>query len=131
MSEHRWSWTSEIKLPSRKGAHIALLEDILLELERLGWSKDSRDYFGIQMALEESLSNAIRHGRAKVVRIELEKGDGLRLAVEDDGEGIGDSRESSGGFGLVSMRERAEALGGTLQVAPAAGRGTRVDVWLP
>jgi len=81
--------------------------------------------------VREAVSNAIRHGRAKVVRIELEKGDGLRLAVEDDGEGIGDSRESSGGFGLVSMRERAEALGGTLQVAPAAGRGTRVDVWLP
>ena len=49
------------------------LEEILQELERLGWER-SRDYFGIQMALEESLSNAIRHGNkcdeSKQVQVE-------------------------------------------------------------
>src|SRR5690242_4862758 len=93
MSDHRWSWTSEIKLPSRKGAHIALLEDILLELERLGWPKDSRDYFGIQMALEESLSNAIRHGNkcdeSKNVHVECKaSGDKFWFRVTDEGPGF-------------------------------------------
>jgi serine/threonine-protein kinase RsbW len=93
MSEHRWSWTSEKKLPSRKGAHIPLLEEILLELERLGWQKDSRDYFGIQMALEESLSNAIRHGNkcdeSKHVLVECKaSGQQFWFRVTDEGPGF-------------------------------------------
>ncbi len=37
MSEPSWSWTSQKELPSRRGAHMPLLEEILQELERLGW----------------------------------------------------------------------------------------------
>src|SRR6185312_13212030 len=58
MSDICWRWTSRKELTSRKGAHIEFLEEILRELERLGWQKDSRDYFGVLMAGEESLSNA-------------------------------------------------------------------------
>jgi serine/threonine-protein kinase RsbW len=91
MSEPSWSWTSRIELPSRKGAHLPHLEEILQELERLGW--DGRDYFAIEMALEESLSNAIRHGNkcdeSKQVLVECKASpEQFWLRVTDQGNGF-------------------------------------------
>ncbi len=93
MSEPSWSWTSRKELPSRSGAHIPLLEEILQELERLGWDRDGRDYFGVQMALEESLSNAIRHGNrldeSKRVLVECKVSpERFWLRVTDEGTGF-------------------------------------------
>ena len=93
MSEPSWNWTSRKELPSRKGAHLPLLEEILQELERLGWDRDSRDYFGVQMALEESLSNAIRHGNkldeSKRVHVECKVSpERFWLQVTDEGPGF-------------------------------------------
>lgn len=93
MSELSWSWTARRVLESRSGAHIPLLEEILQELEQLGWDRNSRDYFGVQMALEESMSNAIRHGNkldlAKQVLVEC-KASSHRfwLRVTDEGPGF-------------------------------------------
>lgn len=91
MSEHGWNWTSHQQLPSRRNAHIPLMEEILQELERLGW--DGRDFFGIQMALEESLTNAIRHGNrldeSKHVLVECKaSGEQFWLRVTDEGNGF-------------------------------------------
>ena len=93
MSEPGWSWTLRKELPSRRGAHIPLLEEILRELERLGWDPSGRDYFGVQMALEESLSNAIRHGNkldeTKRVHVECKaSADRFWLRVTDEGPGF-------------------------------------------
>jgi serine/threonine-protein kinase RsbW len=93
MSQPSWSWTSRKELPSRRGAHIPLLEEILRELERLGWDPCGRDYFGVQMALEESLSNAIRHGNkldeSKRVHVECKVSpDRFWLRVTDEGPGF-------------------------------------------
>jgi serine/threonine-protein kinase RsbW len=60
MSEHHWSWTSRATFPSHPGAHLPHMQQMLEQLKTLGW--DGRDFFGIEVALEESLSNAIRHG---------------------------------------------------------------------
>jgi signal transduction histidine kinase len=67
------------------------------------------------------------------VSVELENGNGLRLRVEDDGRGFSvDAAPRRGsGLGLVSMRERAEALGGRLTVASRPGEGTSVELVLP
>lgn len=91
MSEPRWTWTVDKKLPSQKGAHLPLLEEILQHLERLGWN--GRDFFGIQMALEESLTNAIRHGNrfdeSKRVHVECKLGsEKFWLRVTDEGPGF-------------------------------------------
>src|SRR4051812_33636945 len=91
MSEHRWSWTASRQLPSRRNAHLPLLEEILNELERRGWR--GRDFFGVQMALEESMSNAIRHGNkcdeSKTVLVECKLSDfEFWLRVTDEGEGF-------------------------------------------
>ncbi len=93
MSEVSWSWTAQRELKSRSGAHIPLLEEILQELERLGWDRNSRDYFGVQMALEESMSNAIRHGNkldeSKCVLVECKASPSrFWLRVTDEGPGF-------------------------------------------
>lgn len=79
----------------------------------------------------EAVSNAIRHGSAGCVRVRLLADAGeRRLVVEDDGHGFDPAAvaERSTGFGLTSMRERARALPGRLQIDSAPGEGTRVWV---
>ena len=78
---------------------------------------------------QEAVSNALRHASATEVRITIQAGATyLRLVVEDDGIGIKGRRLASarGGVGLDAMRERAEAIGGTLEVRDRPGGGTRV-----
>jgi signal transduction histidine kinase len=84
--------------------------------------------------VREAVTNAARHGRATLVRIELANGRGIRLRVSDNGTGFDPARTirtDTSGFGLTSMRERARELGGTLHVRSRPGRGTEVEVALP
>lgn len=81
--------------------------------------------------VREAVTNAARHGGAERVRIELANGKGLMLRVADDGSGFETERRRPGGFGLVSMRERAEALGGTFRLVSGPGSGTEIEVTLP
>src|SRR2546428_954829 len=62
--------------------------------------------------VREGVTNAARHGAANVVRVQFANGRGLRLQVEDDGVGFDPATIESSGFGLVTMRERAAAMGG-------------------
>ncbi len=81
---------------------------------------------------QESITNALRHARhATKVRVAVNSAeDHVRLTVSDDGEPIGEDRNSPG-YGLVGMAERAALLGGTLEAGPASGRGWRVVAVLP
>ena len=81
--------------------------------------------------MREAIGNAIRHGGAKRVSVRLENGDRLRLAVADEGHGFDPDAPRASGYGLTSMRERAEAAGGTITIRSRAGRGTTVEVALP
>jgi signal transduction histidine kinase len=54
---------------------------------------------------------------------------GMRLEIVDDGTGF-DDEEPQSGFGLVTMRDRAEALGGKLRIDSRRGSGTRVELEL-
>ena len=76
----------------------------------------------------EALSNAARHAQAGHVRVALQRQDDeLQVTVADDGKGVG---QAVAGVGLTSMRRRAEALGGQLDIASAAA-GTTVTATLP
>jgi len=78
----------------------------------------------------EALTNAARHSGATSATVQVRlSGDALRLTVTDDGCGI--FAEAAEGTGLRSMRERADELGGTCDVAAEPGHGTRVDARLP
>jgi signal transduction histidine kinase len=83
---------------------------------------------------QEAITNAIRHGKPKLVRVELEFGAKLvKLVVHDDGIGfnVAQPPPSASGFGLLGMRERAEHLGGTCTLHSEPGRGTDVLIEVP
>lgn len=77
--------------------------------------------------VREAVSNAARHAQARHIAVQLERG---CVEIRDDGRGFDPHAGPDGGYGLVSMRERAEAVGGTLQVSSRSGSGTTVRmVW--
>jgi len=86
------------------------------------------------MILREAVANAMRHGRAGSVDVSLSQQSWLRLRVTDDGRGFDAAARAArpdAGFGLQSMEERAQALGGGLVVRSAPGAGTTIEVALP
>jgi signal transduction histidine kinase len=79
--------------------------------------------------VSEALTNATRYARASAVHIWVEEQEGyLRLTVRDDGVGGADPGRGSG---LIGLRDRAEALGGSLKVTSPVDQGTRIAVRLP
>lgn len=83
-------------------------------------------------AMQEGLTNAAKHARARRVRATLTfSEETVTLAVSDDGRGPDDSEAVSGGFGLGSLRERVEALGGTATWGGCPEGGFALEVDLP
>ena len=85
--------------------------------------------------IQEALTNVRKHARATHAWVRIEaKGEEATVTIEDDGRGF-DPEELDCGtlprFGLQTMKERAEAVGGTLEVDARPGHGTRVIVVLP
>jgi signal transduction histidine kinase len=84
---------------------------------------------GLRIALE-GLTNAARHSGASRARISISMdGDALVVAVTDDGTGV--PADVSPGVGLTSMRERADELGGTMELLSPKGGGTTLIARLP
>jgi signal transduction histidine kinase/PAS domain-containing protein len=79
---------------------------------------------------QEALNNALKHAAATSVTVHVRgEGDRVELEVVDNGTGFDlNTERDRGGMGLVSMRERAEKLGGSLTVLSTPGEGTRVKV---
>jgi len=85
--------------------------------------------------IQEALANARKHSGAKMAHVQLGQEDGFIVAgVEDDGSGFDPSIRSRAAFprfGLAIMRERAESIGGSLEIDTSPGRGTRVKIRVP
>jgi signal transduction histidine kinase len=80
---------------------------------------------------QEALSNLAKHSRAQNAALELRRvGGQLLLRISDDGVGF-DSQQESAGLGLVTMRERLNAVGGTMDVASSPTTGTAIEAWVP
>jgi PAS domain S-box-containing protein len=83
---------------------------------------------------QEALMNIAKHANASEVKISLrQEENAIHMAIQDNGSGI-ESWESAnrpGSHGMTIMRERAEAIGGSLRVASSAGQGTRVEIRVP
>ena len=85
----------------------------------------------LEQVLREGLSNAVRHGQATHIQVELAFApDELDLLVTDDGTGIADPPAHTG-EGLRNIRERARRLGGRAEIGPVVGGGTRVSLAIP
>jgi two-component system sensor histidine kinase UhpB len=82
--------------------------------------------------VQEGLTNALRHARARQVRVAVAGGEGrLQVSVSDDGAGLPEDWRAKGHFGLRWLTERAESLGGSLAVERRAEGGTEVRAALP
>ena len=110
---------------------------LAVTVETLGTAEPSPDVATAAFrVLQEALTNVARHAEADTVTITLALADdGVRLTVADDGRGIegpkGRGEIGRQSLGLLGMRERACALGGTLDVRGAPGRGTVVECTFP
>lgn len=82
--------------------------------------------------LQEAVLNVRKHAGARHVRIAGRRHDAsVILTVADDGQGFAPVAVTSGHYGLLTMRERAEAIGGSCDVDSTPGRGTTVRVIIP
>jgi signal transduction histidine kinase len=82
--------------------------------------------------LREAISNSLRHGHARTITVRAQHGDGtVVLAVQDDGAGFDPAAGRDQGHGLANMQARAAAVGGSVNVISAPGKGTRVLLTLP
>jgi len=90
----------------------------------------SRSHEIVQLT-REALSNVTRHAQAQRAAVRLTRqGANAVLTIEDEGVGF-DPREASSGSGLRNMRERAAAIGATLHISSATGKGTKLRFTFP
>lgn len=103
------------------------------EVDRLGETVNITVYRIVQ----ECLNNIVKHARATRAEVRVDRGvepgqDDLRVVVRDNGRGLAEPEAvRATRFGLLGMRERAEALGGTFEMGSEAGAGLTVTVVLP
>jgi signal transduction histidine kinase len=122
---------AEQGLPAAIEAH-ARKSPLVVELEADGIGRYPQDIeAAVYFCCLEALQNVAKYADAAraVVRVSETDGD-LHFAVEDDGAGF-DPAATPRGSGLQNMADRAEALGGTLEVTSAPGAGTQVNGRLP
>lgn len=102
--------------------------EVALQLPAIGLVQDDELATAIYRIIQESMTNIARHANATRVDISLTSDEQhLVLTVSDNGNGIAAGHKSDG-FGLVSMRERANAFGGNFQIISEPGRGLTIRV---
>jgi signal transduction histidine kinase len=92
---------------------------------RLGEHLEAAGYY----IASEAITNVAKHAQASFIDMRADGRDGaLTLSISDDGIGGADP---SRGSGIIGIKDRVEALGGTISVLSTAGHGTALHVWLP
>ncbi|MFC5403002.1 sensor histidine kinase [Cohnella soli] len=82
--------------------------------------------------VQEALSNTLRHAKATKMDIVLHRrGDAVRLGIRDNGIGFDPQVKKQASYGMTNMEERVNELGGSLNVASAPGKGTRIEIRVP
>ena len=105
-----------------------------VEMRGRAWTPAPESDEQLLRIAQEAIGNAVRHGRAKHVRVSLDyERDSVALRVADDGCGFVPSDQRSDGehWGLTTMRERAQRLGGQLRILSGRGEGTIVETTVP
>ncbi len=99
------------------------------KLERMDPDRE----IAIYRIIQESITNVVRHSKAKKVEVRMERNDkGLHISVRDDGIGIADlDRARKQSHGVAGMTQRTRALDGTFKMESRPGEGTRVEVFVP
>jgi len=92
---------------------------------RLDESAEATAYY----VISEATSNAQKHSQASAIRLRASVSGGM-LSVEVADDGVGGAVEEAG-TGLLGLRDRVEAAGGTLEITSPAGQGTRITARIP
>lgn len=83
-------------------------------------------------SVQEALNNIAKHSQARNFAVRLQApADRVQLEIEDDGVGVLTRSPHERGFGLMGMRERAVALGGSMSIHSRRGKGTQIRIMLP
>lgn len=115
---------AELKAKVPMVIHYEIDDDIRL-------SKGIEDH--LFRIIQEALSNTMRHSQASHMEIRLvqREADIVRLSIRDNGHGFDMSAEKLTSYGLVSMKERVNEIGGAIDIISAPGQGTRIDIRIP
>jgi signal transduction histidine kinase len=120
LAKYQKSYAIDVQLDIQEGTSITLPPQSLLQVMRI---------------IQEALTNVRKHTRADKAYVSLAENEGeFILTVEDNGQGfkLEKSQENeSGHVGMQIMRERAESLGGSMEVSTQPGRGTKITVRAP
>ncbi|WP_087972561.1 sensor histidine kinase [Oceanobacillus rekensis] len=82
--------------------------------------------------MQESIQNAIKHGKASLIQVKLEIcGSNLTMVIKDNGKGFDMNIKKDKSFGLIGMRERVEMLDGQLNIKSSLGKGTAIIIKVP
>ncbi len=114
--------------PALKGLARRSPIPVVLDLQTHGRLPE-RIEVTVYYVVSEALTNAAKHSKASAVQVAFAVTDGdVRLDISDDGVGGADP---AGGTGLIGLKDRVEAAGGTLKVQSAPGQGTHLKIMLP
>jgi len=118
------------------------IQELLTELSAkqnldVVWNIDDLEFeMGIEdhlfRILQEAISNTLRHAKASKLEINLRKSDSLAtMKIIDDGVGFDISDRNVGSYGLGTMQERVDEIGGTLKIISLKDMGTQIEVKIP
>ncbi|MDO7907366.1 sensor histidine kinase [Paenibacillus sp. JX-17] len=84
------------------------------------------------LIIQEAMANIVKHADARLVSLFLREGERhVSMSLSDDGQGFQQSETRQGSYGLMTMRERAEKLGGQVAIVSKPGAGTTIRVHIP
>src|ERR671916_3163338 len=119
LQHYATDWSKKSEIPAE--VHVRGEREAPLEVEQ-----------ALFRLAQEALANVAKHSGAGNVEVDLiYASDSLTLRVADDGRGFDPAKNPGEGFGLQSMHERLEKLGGRVEVESAPGKGTRVTCVCP
>ena len=125
----------EIKVPG----HIDYLGELRNFVTKTGKKHGFSDSVvnAFKLSIDEAATNVIKHANAKKVKVSVRRRDNkISITVNDDGRGFDILKTQKmavkkGGFGLFSIRERLEQIGGKMEINSKPGRGTTVKIEAP
>jgi len=115
----------------RQGVAIDVSIDLAYEQGRARERHSPEVETAMYRIVQEALSNAAKHGRAKRAIVEVHEDEtDIHVSVRDDGLGF-DTSEQTEGFGLLGMHERVQLLEGSLRVSSQSGSGATIEASFP
>lgn len=126
--------TSAVEAIAGYAEEFSQVSGLPVDVETVGTDTDVGPKVRVELlrVVQEALNNVRKHARASQIWVRVApRRAGLEVIIRDDGVGVDAGQDRDGHFGLQIMRERAESVGGRLELESSPGDGTAVRVWVP